>query len=356
LPYPIPFQYSEVYIQSLRGRKYSTPKSTANLQLAVGQLPDTNGSRTEVNGQPPTLRRLHNWKSILKICPIIVPELSMHPSFTISGASLNEMDLSETALYADLAVDHCCLALFHIPQKSFVALEYYDLEKKDSEQKLSEIFNVSKLARAGSAKVVVVHNTPEVVMIPEKLFGQTNPSAALELIYGDLHHGKILDEKVEGWNLHNVYRVPAGLQDLIESKFTTGEYWHFYSLLLKQMEAIRQSHNGDELKVIFYPHRVVTALVKSGQLQMVQSFEYEIAEDVAYYLLNICQQFHCDPNTISVQFSGLVDTESPLYTEMVKYFLHVSSDNRSSQFSYVTEFDDYPLHFFTPVFSIASCA
>jgi len=279
----------------------------------------------------------------------------MHPSFTISGAALNELDFGETALYADLATDHCSLALFHVPNKSFVALEYYDLEKRESEEKLREIFNVSKLARGGSPRVVVVHNTPEAVMIPEKLFNQTNPSAALELIYGDLNHGKVLDEKVEGWDLHNVYRVPSGLQNLIESKFSSGEYWHFYSLMLKQMEGIRKTHAGDELKIIFYPHRVVTALVKSGQLQMVQSFEYEIAEDVAYYLLNICQQFHCDPNTISVQFSGLVDTDSPLYTEMTKYFLHVSSENRSSQFSYAIEFDEYPLHFFTPVFSIASC-
>jgi len=279
----------------------------------------------------------------------------MHPSFSISGPTLDTVDIGETTLYVDMAADHCCLAIFHEPNQAFLGLEYYDTEKKNFEDSQQEIFNTSKLARAGSSKVVVAYNMPEALLIPDPLFPMTQPANALELVYGDLHEGRIFQEDVQGWHLKNVYRVPTIVHELIETRYTSGEYWHFYSLLLKRMQKISDVGGQDNLQVVFYPHRLVVALVKSGQLQLVQSFDYEIAEDVAYYLLNVSQQFHCDPNTIQLRISGLIDTDSPLYTELLKYFLHVTLDDRSANYSYEQGFNDYPLHFFTPVFSLAAC-
>lgn len=279
----------------------------------------------------------------------------MQPTFSIDGASLNEIERGEYALYIDLAADHSCLALFHLNNRSFSALEYYDLEKKDGEHKQWAFLNTSKLARFGASKVVVAYNTPEALMIPQHLFEITNRTSALELMFGDLHHGNTLEEKLADWDLYTVYRVPSALHERIIQLFPQGQYWHFYSLLLRVMKNHMVDHAREDLKVVFYPNRVVTALVKMGQLQVVQSFEYEIAEDVAYYLLNICQQFQCDPNAVRLGISGLVEMDSPLYTELMKYFLLVHMDNRPEEFNYDPAFNDYPLHFFTPVFSLATC-
>jgi hypothetical protein len=86
-----------------------------------------------------------------------------------------------------------------------------------------------------------------------------------------------------------------------------------------------------------------------------QSFPYDIPEDVSYHLLNITDQFHLEAQDITIRVAGLIDTSSALYAELMKYFLLVEADARPEFFSYDAAFDEYPSHFFTPVFLLGLC-
>jgi hypothetical protein len=140
---------------------------------------------------------------------------------------------------------------------------------------------------------------------------------------------------------------------MFQRHFARGKYWHYYSLWME----CRQKQNGQRvegLSVIFYPRRILVALTGNGQVQLFQSFEYEAAEDVAYYLLNICRQFDKSPETIPVGMSGMIDESSTMYNEILKYFGQAELEPFSPPPG-VTTLEEYPPHFFSPLLKLATC-
>ncbi|MGL6268369.1 MAG: hypothetical protein ACRC2O_10585, partial [Chitinophagaceae bacterium] len=74
-----------------------------------------------------------------------------------------------------------------------------------------------------------------------------------------------------------------------------------------------------------------------------------------YHLLNITEQFDIDNATMPVFVSGLIDTGSALFTEILKYYHTVETDSGPKRYSIDPCFETSPDHFFTPVFSLSIC-
>ena len=88
---------------------------------------------------------------------------------------------------------------------------------------------------------------------------------------------------------------------------------------------------------------------------IIHSFHYAIPEAVSFHLLNIANQWNLSPEDITVKISGLLETQSAMYTEILKYFLRVELELKPAGFQYDFAFDNFPQHFFSPVFSLAVC-
>ena len=108
------------------------------------------------------------------------------------------------------------------------------------------------------------------------------------------------------------------------------------------------------LEAILYPSHVITNLWAEGKLLVSQYFTYDTPEDVAWWLLDVACQWGLLPGELPVVVCGLVETSSPMYAEIRKYFMHVELEDRPTQFTYDIAFDQYPRHFFSPIFSLSS--
>ena len=67
-------------------------------------------------------------------------------------------------------------------------------------------------------------------------------------------------------------------------------------------------------------------LVRDNSLLTAQIFFYTKAEDVLYYLLNICKQFSITQNEVNILLSGLIDRNSTVFKELYQYFLNIDFD------------------------------
>ena len=86
-----------------------------------------------------------------------------------------------------------------------------------------------------------------------------------------------------------------------------------------------------------------------------QSFPYETPEDLSYQLLNLAEQFGLDIAELQIYVSGLIDTESIIHNELLKYFLNVDPDPGRADLSKGAVFDNYPAHYFTAASSLCPC-
>jgi hypothetical protein len=240
--------------------------------------------------------------------------------------------------------------------KQAVIIRFYELfaeNDRDLALELEEIMNEDASLKEKMKERVVIYNFPESHLVPEKYFNINTNRELIEILHGDLSKGIVLSEKILGTNQYNVFRVPADTHSLFQKRFANGKYWHYYSLWMECGQKLA-NQPADYISVLFYPNRMLVAAIEDKQLHIIQSINYEVAEDVAYYLLNICQQLDMAPSKVPLKLAGMIDQSSALYTEIFKYFGNTSLDGTPDA-STIAGFEDYPAHFFSPLLKLAAC-
>jgi len=240
--------------------------------------------------------------------------------------------------------------------KNLLHLRFYELDALNNPElakELNGIILTDEVMKSEIAKKTFLYNFPESQLIPEQYFNTGAGQDLIELFHGDLNKGITLSERIEGSTQYNVFRVPEEVHTLLQQSFSNSHYWHYYSLWMQCSQ--QQMHAKPTwLSVMFYPNRMLVAIVKEKQLQLVQSYVYEAAEDVGYYLLNICDQLQLSPQDTPVILSGMIDVSSALYTEIFKYFGQVELEGYPGE-KPGPALLDYPDHFFSPLLKLAIC-
>ncbi len=240
--------------------------------------------------------------------------------------------------------------------KRILRMRVHELETANSHElmdALEEIVEGDEVLKEKMKESVVIYNFPESHLVPEKFFNINITAGLIDMMHGDLNKGVILSEKISGCGQYNVFRVPSDIHGLFQRHFTRGKYWHYYSLWME----CRQKQTGlrDEyLSVIFYPRRILVAVVRNKEIQLFQSFEYEVAEDVAYYLLNLLALFGLNPETTLMKMSGMIDESSTLFNEILKYFGQTEMETFSPAVA-LPALEEFPPHFFSPLLKLATC-
>jgi hypothetical protein len=171
-------------------------------------------------------------------------------------------------------------------------------------------------------------------------------------VYGSADHHFLFDEKIRDNELYNVYSVSKDLHSLCREKFKGSQYWHLYTmLLLWPFERVL----GSVTRVIFYNDKFIGAFFRNGKLQLLQTFSYQTPEDAAYYLLLICKQFDIQPQEMVLNISGLIDTQSALYSELLKYFVNVNYEEVPDSYGTNGLLDEFPSHYFSPLLKMSLC-
>lgn len=269
---------------------------------------------------------------------------------------ISEMkDAAQCNLYVEVSPDHLLFGILDNNKHEFIALQYVNLDKYNALNHCKElIYHNEWLARSYN-KVTVIYYFPESLFIPDALFDSELNDSSFNLVYGDLNRGELLTDHLTGWNLYNLYRVPSVLHQLLGTHFPKGQFFHAYTILLKRKAQAIQKAEGDEATLIFYPNKLLYALYRDGELQIMQTFQYETAVDVTYHLLNACRRFEVNCEQVVLHVSGLLDDQSSVFSELLKYFMLIKLDDRPADFTYNEAFNEYPLHFFSSLFNAALC-
>jgi hypothetical protein len=240
--------------------------------------------------------------------------------------------------------------------KQVMRIRSYELDalnNRDLADMLDEIITADDVLKEAMKEKVVLYNFPESHLVPDNYFHMDISRDMIELLHGDLNKGVILSEKIHGWNQYNLFRVPLDIHNLFQRRFNNGKYWHYYSLWMEcwQKQTVM---NNDYVSVVFYPNRVLVAVISNKQLQLLQSFSYEAAEDISYHLLNVFVQLSLSPEEVPVKLAGMIDASSTVHTEILKYFNHAELEAFPAASS-SPALQEYPSHFFSPLLKLAIC-
>jgi hypothetical protein len=196
----------------------------------------------------------------------------------------------------------------------------------------------------------IIYSHPQSVMVPSDLLQDAQKKDMLELVHGDMSDSFIRTDFLFRQYTHNIYPVPKQVDAIATYLFSSPVSTHLYSLLPDMYQA-----PGNHLHCIFSASSFTAMLVKEGKLQAIQSFTFKTPEDVAYYLLQMCEAFETGVNETKLHLNGMIDKSSGLYTELYKYFLQVEFASLPQAFTYPQGIEEFPEHYFSHLFDAALC-
>lgn len=241
------------------------------------------------------------------------------------------------------------------PDNSCFALAVYHFTTGSTSEKaainLRNIVTEQPLLQQVFKKVHCIYGFAESLLVPDRFINNTDTNEMLDLAYGEGQETTARKDFVYQQNLHNIYRIPKPVDQVVAQLFPSALHSHFYSLLSATIAG-----NANQLYCIFGPNYLVAQLIRNGKLQMVQQFDYKKPEDAAYYLLSICEQFDATLTETDVLLHGMIDEQSNLYQELYKYLPRVKFAGLPETFVYEEGIRAYPPHYFSHLFEIASCA
>lgn len=283
----------------------------------------------------------------------------LKPAFQIKVADISDDELLQSRLLVEVTPNAFTYVLLNQRNMSPLVVKYFQLEPTKENSlidSLREIMQGDSLLQKPVKETLLVYNFPESSLIPEPVFTMDTNREIIDTLHGNLQKGLILTEKIPWWELFNVYRISPDLHQLLQQTFTAGKYWHYYSLLLKSFKMFDSSSQEDCIKVIFYSDKMVALVMREGKVQLIQTFLYHDTKDVAYHLLNCCQQLNLDQESVRLLVGGLIDRQSSLSTELHKYFLRIDFEEIDESIKVTDELKELPLHYFSSILKMAVCA
>lgn len=279
----------------------------------------------------------------------------IHPAFDIRREDVEHLP-DDSRLLIELSGQSFNYILFtRSPEQLFILRQYplYTSGDKNTRDILEEIISGDTVLQQYGSTAIIVYNFPDVNLVPEELFRSEIKSPVAKLLHGETAADLIFDEQVHDWNIHNIYAVSKDLHNLCKDKFRGGQYWHLYTMILKWSK--QNEPGGTYARIIFYNDKFVTALFKDGAIQLLQTFSYQTPEDAAYYLLLVCRQFAIAPAQLALHISGLIDEQSALYSELIKYFEEVHYEGIPESYGTNGILEQYPAHYFSPLLKMSLC-
>lgn len=170
-------------------------------------------------------------------------------------------------------------------------------------------------------EVKLYYHTSLYTLVPTKIWSDKDPSQYLKYNLQTFPHDFIAHEPVLNGDAQLVYIPFVNLNNYFFEKFGSFHYYHalgpwidYATKVIGEQTGVFVNLNAKQLDVLVF---------KSGKLHLVNSFEYHVPEDVAYYTLFIYEQLDIDVEATPIYLSGDIQKQSPLFSVLYTYIRHV---------------------------------
>jgi len=144
--------------------------------------------------------------------------------------------------------------------------------------------------------------------------------------------------------LNLTYHVDGTLASKLAMLFSNPVLVHINSSLLNSLPDFLEKGQQKVFVYIEQNHFDVLAFTETGQLQIMNRYEFKTQNDFIYFLLLCCDQLNIDREKTELVLSGEVDIESKIYDVCYRYFRFISFIRTPDNVHLSRAFDIFPKH------------
>lgn len=195
-------------------------------------------------------------------------------------------------------------------------------------------------------------------LVPQVLFKEEEIQAVYDFnIAGGPHSpDELRHDQLKPLNTCSVYHVPPAMDAMIQKYFRGCRVFHYstafiQAIYLEYMNKV----NEKTLFVNASGGRMDILRLKGKKLEYYNSFNYNTAEDLMYYLIFVVEQLSLNPENVELVFMGEIDKHSGLSDVAKKYVRNVSFATRNDDFRYSFVFDQLPGQYYFNLLNASLC-
>ena len=263
-----------------------------------------------------------------------------------------DLNSAQAVLLMEVGEKHCCFGILDFANQMLVQVGYHTADEKDNGNLLEKILASNTELKQSFRQTVIGYYVSASVLTPSKFYRYDEAETVLNAMY-DKGQYIAVSESITEWQLYNAYHVRTAVHGLLSRSYSSGNFWHVYSIALKSGI---HANEGGTLLVDFKTDSFMLLAVKDKSLLIAQIFYYTRSEDVLYWLLKVCTQFSLSQNDVNLILSGLIDKQSAVFKELYQYFIHIDFAKIENDIQLSGDFEEYPVHFFSSLYKLALCA
>ena len=280
-------------------------------------------------------------------------------SISLIDESLFSEGGHQADLFLEVGLDAVTFCLVDVNTQFTGALIQYQFQKVLNYatllEKLEDVFADADLLKRKFRKVHCSVVNQKSTLVPVPVFERGKEYLLLGLNCSLNGDDLVYSDKLKQVDALNIFAVPSDLKRFIVAQFPLAEFHHYSTSLLEGI-MLDTKKTGDK-RVVLNVHASYFEIVIAEQKSLLfyNTFRYQSAEDVVYYLLFVFEQFNINSENIRLTITGELDKQSAIYALLYKYVRNISFGERPATLKYAAKLDTIPKHFFFSIYSLQLC-
>ena len=219
----------------------------------------------------------------------------------------------------------CCFDTLNNTVSSYQEVRFDNLNKNTKiEDLFADAFHKYPKLMETYDSVLVIHNNNLSTFVPKPLFDENFLGSYLQYNIKVFETDFFAFDEIENYQLNTVYIPYVNINNIFIDQFGTFDYKHFSSILVNKL--LIASKNKDQKKMFVHINsgHFEIIVVQNQKLLLYNSFDYNTAEDFIYYILFTAEQLNLNPENLSLEIIGSIDTASDYFKIAYKYIRNVS--------------------------------
>lgn len=217
---------------------------------------------------------------------------------------------------------------------------------------VKDFFEQEDLLHTAFKSVTVGLNFANYTLIPARYFEEEHIEKFYSFNYPYDGSAKLCHDHISSAKVANIYAIDAYLIETIQERFPNSQIKHAISYLLEDMLSENIYNKNKILYLNIQKHHVDIVGLNGNNLVFLNSYYYQIQEDLLYYALNAAQQIGFDYAQDECLLSGEVVADYPQYQILKTHFQHLKFVERPSYCAYCEELNVLPSNYHYNLFCI----
>ncbi|WP_313113701.1 DUF3822 family protein [Aequorivita sediminis] len=187
---------------------------------------------------------------------------------------------------------------------------------------IESIMSQNNILNSSFSEVTVVYSTPIYSLVPAPIFDETKASEYLKFNSKILANDYMAHDVIEKHDIVVVYVPFMNINNYFFEKYGSFNYYHATSILLKAILE-KERYSLPKMFLNFQKNNFDCIVLKDGQLQLCNSYNYRTPEDFIYYTLFCMEQLKLNPDTLPVTLLGEIDEDDDSYKIAYTYIRNI---------------------------------